>query len=693
MTRVFGWLVVRLSFVLAPAWAVAAVAAIHYLPDIAQGSGTPLGGLVPSHTQAVATQERELRAFGSTLLTPVMVVQHQRTPLSARKLQRTIATAAAVDRHRSTLRAISFAAPLVSQGRTTTVTYLYFRSEISPDHQLAAAATYAQRLDPPGLRTGPLLARNSEFDRIQEGLPRLTVAVIALIVVVLLAMFRAPGPPLLVLAAAAISYVVSTHLLAWVGAHQHRQLPKEVEPVLIALLLGLVTDYSIFFLTGMRRRLAEGERRFSAAEQTVIENVPIVFTAGLIVALGSLALVVGRLTVFRAFGPGMALGVAVTLAVAVTFVPAVLALLGRGLFWPSLEPRVREPRRRVWRFATARPVAAAIVVAIAASFVALAFGVSNLRLGFTIIRGQPPHAEVKVAAENAARGFAPGIVGPTEILLEAPGIGRRRDALASFQRSLADVTGVSSVLGPREQPHRNLPVFVSKSGNAARYAVVLRQEPLDAKAIEVLDRLKRQAPGMLRRAGLQNATLGFAGDTALAQETVHVVRGDEFRIGGLVLVVNFVLLAVFLRRLWPPVYLIAASALGLAATLGVTTWVMEDLLGHDDLTYYVPFAAIVLLLSLGSDYNVFVVGRIWQQAGDRPLREAIADVAPRTSSTVAIAGVTLAGSFALLALISLRPMRELALTMAVGILLDTFVIRSLLIPALLAVFRPDARRG
>jgi RND superfamily putative drug exporter len=112
---------------------------------------------------------------------------------------------------------------------------------------------------------------------------------------------------------------------------------------------------------------------------------------------------------------------------------------------------------------------------------------------------------------------------------------------------------------------------------------------------------------------------------------------------------------------------------------------MESVLGHDDLTYYVPFAASVLLLSLGSDYNVFVVGRIWQEAKTRPLRDAIAEAAPRASAAITAAGLTLAGSFALLALVPIRPMRELAFAMSVGILVDTFIVRSLLVPSLLAL--------
>jgi RND superfamily putative drug exporter len=117
---------------------------------------------------------------------------------------------------------------------------------------------------------------------------------------------------------------------------------------------------------------------------------------------------------------------------------------------------------------------------------------------------------------------------------------------------------------------------------------------------------------------------------------------------------------------------------------------MQHLLRHDDVTYYVPFAAGVLLLSLGSDYNVFVVGRIWQSARGRPMRDAIVAEAPRASATITTAGLTLAGSFGLLALVPIRPMRELALAMTIGILLDTFIVRSILVPALLALFRHDA---
>ena len=125
--------------------------------------------------------------------------------------------------------------------------------------------------------------------------------------------------------------------------------------------------------------------------------------------------------------------------------------------------------------------------------------------------------------------------------------------------------------------------------------------------------------------------------------------------------------------------------LAIGATLGLTTWVFIDQFGNDGLTFYVPFAAAVLLVALGSDYNIFGIGPAWMQARRRPLREALAITLPQSARAIRIAALTLAVSFGLLVLVPLRPFRELAFALSVGILIDAFVVRSLLAPALLTV--------
>jgi RND superfamily putative drug exporter len=124
---------------------------------------------------------------------------------------------------------------------------------------------------------------------------------------------------------------------------------------------------------------------------------------------------------------------------------------------------------------------------------------------------------------------------------------------------------------------------------------------------------------------------------------------------------------------------------GPLSSLGLTVWIFQGVLGYPGIVYYVPFLVAVLLISLGSDYNVFVVGRIWAEARRRPLREAVAVATPRASRAITAAGLALAAGFGVLALVPLDQFREIAMAMALGIVIDTFVVRSL-VPALVVLF-------
>ena len=158
---------------------------------------------------------------------------------------------------------------------------------------------------------------------------------------------------------------------------------------------------------------------------------------------------------------------------------------------------------------------------------------------------------------------------------------------------------------------------------------------------------------------------------------------DLLWVGLAAALVNLVLLSLFLRALVAPFLLVATSAMAIAATFGITAFVFRHVLGQTDLTYFVPLAVGVLLLSFGTDYNLFVVGRIWQESERRPVAEAVRVAVPRAGRAISTAGLALAGSFAMLALVPIAPFRELAFAISVGVVLDTFLVRTLLVPALL----------
>ena len=407
---------------------------------------------------------------------------------------------------------------------------------------------------------------------------------------------------------------------------------------------------------------------------------------------------------FRAFGPGLAITVLIGLVVSTTMVPALMAILGRWTFWPAAGPAAapvdpqhpagpgsarpgRKPvPTRFLRIVGFRPVAAAVCVVVLGLLVAASLPLGGLRAAVSPVAVLPAGNPVHDAAEAAAAGFTPGIIAPTTLVVAEPGIAAERAKLAELERLLEEQPGVAGVLGPSTQPlPLELGLFLAPDGGAARYLLTLDSDPLGAEAIDTLRELRQRMPALLANADLPDAEVSYAGDTALGLVLIDNAATDLVRVAVAVVLVNLLLLVVFLRALVAPLYLLATTMLAVGASLGLTTWFFQDVLGRDGLIFYVPIAAAVLLISLGSDYNIFSVGYIWEEARRRPLPEALAVAVPRSTRAITAAGVTLATSFALVALIPVAPFEELAFAVAVGVLIDAFVVRSLLVPSLVSL--------
>jgi putative drug exporter of the RND superfamily len=708
VVSVFAGVVVGLRFLVVPAWIAAALAVTWWLPGLGSGEPLPLGGLIPDNAKSAQVAMQDAQIFSVPLTTDTVVVQRNPNGLSPAAQARAVARAVAVSRGPKQAEGIQLALPIANtlglfpssrEHGTTAITYLYFGPEASLSDRVEEAQAYASQIPPdesPIGVTGPAPARDQQFDEIEKALPIVEVGTVIVILLVVGLTFQAIGAPLLTLFAAAISFLVARGLIPWVGTRLGVEIPQEVEPLVVALTLGIVTDYAVFYLSGMRRSLLEGRSPVESARAATIRVTPIVATAGLIVVAGTASLLVGELDFFRAFGPGLALTAAVALVVSITLIPAALAIFGRLVFWPGYDEadegegdRFASPTREsLARFVTSRPVALVTVLLCGGLLFLGATGLPGTKLAIRLISGLPADTQEARAAHAAGEGFAPGITAPTVVVVEGQGLGDDEVGLIRLERALAGQPGVAGVLGPREQQIPQAPdgLFVTEDGNAARYVVILDQDPLGAPAIDEVRALDDALPDLLRDSGLEGARVGITGQTALASDTVQAVVDTSVRVGAAVLLVNFLLLALFLRAFIAPLYLLAASVASVAATIGLTKYVFQDLLGHSDLTYYVPFAAGVLLVCLGSDYNVYVVGRIWQEAERMPLREAIAFAAPRASKAIGVAGIALAASFGMLAVVPIDGFRELAFMLAVGVLLETFVVRSALIPALISLF-------
>ncbi len=649
-------------------WIAAITAAIFYLPPL-QSSGGAVGDLVPSGSPSLQAERDATRLFGAPLNAPVAVVQRDAHGLPTATQEAAIRRAAAVDTsHASQITGLAGALPVPNtagvvpgarESSTTLITFLYFRPGTSIADQTAGGQQYARRYA--GGRddhlvgvTGAIPATYDQGLIIQRYLPWVEVATILAIALIVGLYSRSIGAPLATLLCSGTAYLLATRVVAGAAQRMHVTLPPDVEPVLVVLLLGVTTDYSVFFMAGMRNRLAEGLSKVRAARVTTAEYAPIILAAGLMVAAGAASLAAARMQLISAFGPALALTVLTAMVVSMTLAPAFIAIFGSLLFRPGParlrrapgtgdEPARRgpaafagrrlrmpslawDPRERMARFATAPPVALLIIVACVAGLLGAASEARHLRLGSPLIKELPSSTAAARADAAASAGFAPGILAPTEVLVLGPGVTRQGQAL------------------------------------------------------------NRALPALARSAGLTGVRFEVGGETAVIGEAITSTVATLGQIALVILLVTLVLLGIFLRAVLAPFYLLAASVLALLATLGVTVWIFQVKLGYGGLVYYVPFTVAVLLVSLGSDYNVFVVGRIWEEARRRPLRDAVAIAGSQASRTITVAGVALAASFALLALIPLDQFREIAVAMAVGIIIDAIVVRSLLVPALVAFF-------
>ena len=455
-----------------------------------------------------------------------------------------------------------------------------------------------------------------------------------------------------------------------------------------ALLLGVVTDYSLFYLFGARGRLEAGDTPREAARAAAGRYAPIVATAGITVAAGTASLLVGGIDFFRSFGPGLAVTALVGMVVALTLMPALLSVAG-GRVARGRSRAVRDPDRAPasLRLLTRKPVALVAAVLTVGLLLAAATGLRETTLGTGLTSGLPVDAGARAAADAIDAGFPPGVRGPTELLLEGQGVASDPAALGRLQSALRGRPGVAEVVGPGV-PLRATPladVLTTKDGDAARMLVVLRDDPTEHRAIRTIRTLQDRLPGLLAAAGLGGASASLAGDSALATATVDATSGELLRVGIVAALVNLVLLAVFLRALVAPLYLLAASALSVAASLGLATYLFQDVLGQGQIVYYIPFATAVLLLALGSDYNIFLVGQVWEEARPGGMREALLRVGARSGPAIAVAGLVLAASFALLAIVPLDAMRQFAFVMGAGVLIDAFIVRSVLVPALIVL--------
>lgn len=442
--------------------------------------------------------------------------------------------------------------------------------------------------------------------------------------------------------------------------------------LITVVLVGVGIDYFLFLLFRLRERLRLGEDKRTAARHAAGRVGPVIASAALAIVAAFATLGIAQFGQFRVLGPAVAISVLVMLAAGVTLMPAIAAVSGRVLFWPSKrwqqEP-VGGPAERLGVRIAAHPGRTAL--AVTAVLVALAAAALGTQSNYDLGSSGPSTAASRTADEIAAtlpRGATD--LQPVYVRADHP---LTAGELAPLRRALAAVDGVGSAGEPVLTPDRR----------GAQLDVALDDEATSAAGMAVARGPLRDAA---HGAAPAHATVMVAGNAAVFADVSDAIDHDLRLIFPLAAGLIGLILVVMLRSVVAPAYLLAAVALEFAATLGASVLVFQVLGGADGVAFTLPLVLFLFVVALGTDYNILMTARLREEmlAGRSP-REAVAEAVRRVAPAIAAAGLVLATSFGTLMLEPDASARQMGFAMAFGILLASLVVSSVLVPAVTAL--------
>ncbi|MFC8426434.1 MMPL family transporter [Streptomyces sp. NPDC057236] len=504
---------------------------------------------------------------------------------------------------------------------------------------------------------------------------------LAAVLVILLLVYRSVLLPFLIILGSVFALGLACAVVYALAERDVVRVDGQVQGILSILVIGAATDYALLLAARFREELAVRGDRAAAALAAVRRSFGAITASAATVALGLLALLASDLTNNRALGPVGAIGIVCAVLTTLTFLPAVLALLGRTAYWPS-RPKASDASAEghaVWRRVAARVdarprltwVVTGLVLAALAAF-SPTLSAKGVPLDEIFVNDTPSVA----AQETLGEHFPGGSGNPAVIIADAD----RAEAVTAAAKDTAGVASADAV-SASGQPGAGEPQVVD---GRVRIDATLEATADSDAAKETIARLRdnvHAVPGA-------DALVG--GYTAQQYDTQQTAAHDRTVIVPVVLGIILLILVLLLRSLLVPVLLVATVALNFLATLGVSSLVFEHVLGFSGTDASVPLYGFVFLVALGVDYNIFLMSRVREEALAHGSRQGVLRGLTTTGGVITSAGVVLAATFAALTVIPLAFLVQIAFIVAFGVLLDTLVVRSLLVPALVIDIGPRA---
>jgi putative drug exporter of the RND superfamily len=484
----------------------------------------------------------------------------------------------------------------------------------------------------------------------------------AIVIVILLITYRSPVLWLLPLTTVFVALTAAQAVIYLLAKNAGLTVNAQTAFILTVLVFGAGTDYALLLTARYREELRRHADRHEAMAVALGRAAPAIIASGFTVILSLLTLLVAELNSTKSLGPVMAIGIAVGLLAMITLLPALLVIFGRWVFWPrrptlgSPEPTEHGLWARIGQRMAPGPRLVWVVTAVILG--ALALGVTQLEANGLQSKDSFRTKPEAVAGEAAlARHFPAGEGNPVQVIGTAA-------AAPQLQAVVAGTPGVTAVTRP-----------VVKDGYA--YLEGTLTSAADSQAgFDTVDQLRSRVHA------IAGAEAKVGGGSAVNLDIQRATRHDRNLVVPLVLVVVLVILGLVLRAIVSPLLLVATVVLSFAAALGVSALVFDHLFGFAGADPAFPLWTFVFLVALGTDYNIFLMTRVHEESRRYGTRRGALVGLAATGGVITSAGIVLAGTFAALGTLPLVFITEIGFAVAFGVLLDTFVVRSVLVTAL-----------
>ncbi|THE12190.1 MMPL family transporter [Bacillus timonensis] len=528
--------------------------------------------------------------------------------------------------------------------------------------------------------TGPAGIATDSLDLFSRADLVLILSTVGLILILLIVIYRSPLLALIPLLAAVFVYEVVMQTLGILGK-AGLLLSNQTISIMSILLFAAVIDYSLFIFSRFREELKGHENKYDAMRAAMKETgMPVFFSGGTVLA-AMLVLFFAEFGDYRNFAPTFATTMVVIMLASITLVPALFTLFGRKSFWPKV-PKVGDEKVKdnsIWsktgRMVVKKP---GLSVAIIGIFLLIsAANMFNLTYEFDTMKSFPEDMPSRQGYELIEEKFAKGDLAPSTILYEG------KEALTKEEQDALRVELLEQELVSDVRING-----IADDNKVVNFSLTFEEGPYDVKTIDAMEQMINNSGTILANANV-DGELYFAGETATKVDDRNVNNRDVILIVVLETILIFGMLIVLTKSFKMPIYMMGTILVSFLAALGLGMFLTNLFFDIDTISNRVPLYSFVFLVALGIDYNIMLISRFQEERRTHSVKEAVQIAVSKTGGVISSAGIILAATFAVLMTQPVQLLFVFGFIVAVGILLDTFLIRGVLLPGLIILLEKD----